>query len=217
VGGWWRFLVAALLAYGLVPRALLLAVARIRAARLLATLPLDDAEVSRVVARLRGPHVETRAPLAEGPAPEGGGALATAPAAAPGTPCALVLWRDVPGGPPLEGAVSRALGRPVLRAGAAGGRDHAEPDPAALAALAAGADPVVVVAEAFEPPDRAARRVLAALRGALGPKRLVLVLLVGAAANAPAAPRDADVRVWRDALAALEDPFLAVEPLGGPR
>jgi hypothetical protein len=75
-------------------------------------------------------------------------------------------------------------------------------------------DPVVVVAEAFEPPDRAARRFLAALRHALGPRRLVLVLLVGAAVEGPRPPRDADVRVWRDGLASLEDPFLAVEPLG---
>jgi hypothetical protein len=214
VGGWWRFLVAALLVYGLLPRAALLVLARLRAARLLARLPLDDAEVTRVVARLAGPHVETRAPLGEAAAAPGSGRLPAAPAPAPGTPCALVLWRDVPGGASLEGAVSRTLGRAVLRTHAAGGRDHEEPDPAALAALGAGADPVVVVAEAFEPPDRAARRFLAALRAALGPRRLVVVLLVGAAAGAPRPPRDADVSVWRDSLAALEDPFLAIEPLG---
>jgi uncharacterized protein DUF2868 len=214
VGGWWRFLVAALLAYGLLPRALLLAVSRLRAARLLATLPHDDAEVTRLVGRLSGPHVDMRAPVAEAPGAAPGGGLAAAPAAAPGAPCALVLWRDVPGGAPLEAAVSRALERPVLRARSAGGRDHEEPDPAALAALGAGVDPVVVVAEAFEPPDRAARRFLAALRAALGPRRLVLVLLVGAAADGPRPPRDADVRVWRDGLSPLEDPFLAVEPLG---
>ena len=223
VGGWWRFLVAALLVYGLLPRALLLAAARLRVARLLARLPHDDAEVTRVVARLSGPHVETRAPLPEAAGAAPGGALpATAAAPAPGAPCALLLWRDVPGGAPLEASVSRALGRPVLRTGSAGGgRDHAEPDPAALAALADGADPVVVVAEAFEAPDKAARRFLSQLRAALGPRRLVLVLLVGAAAGGPERggarssrpPRDADVRVWRDVLAALEDPYLTVEPL----
>jgi hypothetical protein len=217
VGGWWRFVVAALLVYGLLPRALLLAAARLRVRRLLARLPHDDAEVTRLVARLSGPHVETRAPLPEAAGHAPGGRLATPAAPAPGAPCALVLWRDVPGGAPLEASVSRALGRPVLRTRSAGGRDHEDPDPAALAALAAGADPVVVVAEAFEAPDRAARRFLAALRAALGPRRLVLVLLVGAAAGGPRPPRDADVRVWRDALAALEDPYLAVEPLAeGP-
>jgi hypothetical protein len=212
VGGWWRFLVAALVVYGLLPRVLLLALSRLRVARLLAGLPRgDDAEVGRVLARLAAPHVDTRAPLAEAggahlPAQAGGTA-----ALAAGTPCALVLWRDVPGGPPLEAAVSRALGRPIASERRAGGRDHEEAG-ADWAALGAGADPVVVVAEAFEPPDRATRRFLGALRRGLGPRRLVLVLLVGAAGG-PAAPRDEDVRVWRDGLAALEDPYLGVEPL----
>jgi hypothetical protein len=213
VGGWWRFVVAALLAYGLVPRALLLAAARLRVARLLATLPHDDAEVSRVLARLAAPHVETRAPLPEAAgAPSPGGGPGAAGAAAPGTPCALVLWRDLPGGAALEAAVSRALGRPVLRARSAGGLDHEELDAASWAAFGAGADPVVIAAEAFEPPDRAARRFLAALRGALGPRRLVVVLLLGAATGELRPPREGDVRVWRDGLAPLEDPWLAVEP-----
>jgi hypothetical protein len=212
VGGWWRFLVAAVAAYGLLPRALLLVAARLRTARLLARLPHDDAEVARVVARLTAPHVETRAPLAEAagalPSARGGATLARGAAA----PCVLVLWRDVPGGPALEAAVSRALARPVGRVVGAGGRDHEE---GALdwAALAAGTD-VALVAEAFEPPDRAARRLLARLREALGPRRHLAVLLVGEGEGGRARPRDEDVRVWRDGLAPLEDPYLAVEPLG---
>jgi hypothetical protein len=55
------------------------------------------------------------------------------------------------------------------------------------------------------------------LRRALGPGRTVLVLLKGEGADGarPAAPRPEDVRVWRDALEALEDPFVGVEPLAG--
>jgi hypothetical protein len=212
VGGWWRFLVAAIAVYGLLPRVLLLAAARLRAARILARLPHDDAEVARVVARLTAPSVETRAPLAEaaGDLPEARGrAVLSGPS---GEPCVVVLWREVPGGAALEAAVSRALGRPVRRVVAAGGRDHEE-GAADWAALAADAD-VAVVAEAFEPPDRAARRLLARLREALGPARHLAVLLVGAGGvGAPA--RDEDVRVWRDGLAPLADPYLAVEPLGG--
>jgi hypothetical protein len=212
VGGWWRFLVAAIAVYGLLPRALLLAAARLRTARLLARLPHDDAEVERVVARLTAPHVETRAPLAEPalalPSARGGAALASAPRA----PVTVVRWRDVPGGAGLEAAVTGALGRPVARVLDAGGRDHEEGawDPAALGADAE----VVVVAEAFEPPDRAARRLLARLREALGPRRPLAVLLVGAGEGGPGRPRDEDVRVWRDGLAPLEDPWLAIEPVG---
>ena len=211
VGGWWPFLVAALLTYGLVPRALLLALSRGRAARLLATLPHDDAEARRVAARLSEPHVETRAPLAEAPAAPARRGAARAGALRPDTPAALVLWRDVPGGAALEAAASRSLGRPIAAVHAAGGRGHEEAR-TDWAAAAAGADPVVVVAEAFEPPDRGLRRLVEDLRRALGPRRTVLVLLVGAGPGA-GAPRTEDVRVWRDALEALEDPFVGVEPL----
>jgi hypothetical protein len=212
VGGWWRFLVAALLVYGLLPRVLLLVLAHARAARILARLPHDDAEVARVVARLAAPHVDARAPrAADGPDLPARRAEAVRAAAGAG-PCAVVLWRDVPGGAPLEAAVARALGRPVARTHRAGGRDHEEAG-ADWAALADGAD-VVVVAEGFEPPDRAARRLLAALRGAVGTGRPLTVLLVSAAEAGPAPPRAEDVRTWRDGLAPLEDPWLAVEPLG---
>ena len=51
VGGWWRYLLAAI-AYGLLPRALALAVARLRAARLLARLP-STTRRSRVGAKAR--------------------------------------------------------------------------------------------------------------------------------------------------------------------
>jgi hypothetical protein len=94
---------------------------------------------------------------------------------------------------------------------AAGGRAHAEAR-ADWAAAADGADPVVVVAEAFEPPDRGVRRLVQDLRAALGPRRTVLVLLVGDPPGS-AAPRPDDVRVWRDALEALEDPWVGVESL----
>jgi hypothetical protein len=212
VGGWWPFLVAAVLVYGLLPRALLLAVAHAGAARVLARLPHDDAEVARVVARLTAPHVDARAPRPEAAADRPARGAEPGPSPASAAPCAVVLWRDVPGGAPLEGAVARALGRPVAWTRRAGGRDHEEAG-ADWAALADGTD-LVVVAEAFEPPDRAVRRLLETLRGAVGAGRPLTVLLLDAADSRPAPPRAEDVRVWRDGLAPLEDPYLAVEPLG---
>lgn len=215
VGGWWPFLVASLLAYGLVPRALLLALSRGRVAHLLAKLPHDDAEARRVSARLLEPHVETRAPRAEAASAPGRSAVPRAAPPRSGSPAALVLWRDVPGGAALEAAASRTLRRPVASVHVAGGRGHEEAR-TDWAAATGGADPVVVVAEAFEPPDRGVRRLLEDLRGALGARRTVLVLLVGDPPG-PAAPRPEDVRVWRDALEALEDPLVGVEPLGEGR
>jgi hypothetical protein len=72
----------------------------------------------------------------------------------------------------------------------------------------------VVVAEGFEAPDRAALRFLRELRGAAGPRHQVLVVLVDAAGGAVRGAPEAEVAIWRDGLARLEDPYLFVEALG---
>jgi hypothetical protein len=216
VGGWWPFLVACIACYGLLPRALTLAVARLQAARLLERLPLDDAEVGRVVRRLAEPHVETGALAPEAatlqapPMPAADGAAHPA-----GGRCAVVLWRDVPARAGLSAAVARQASCAVAGLHAAGGRDYEE---GALpwSRIAAGAERVVVVAEAWEAPDKAALRLLRQLRDALGPRRHVTVLLVDASGEALRAPPPSEVRLWEEGIARLEDPYLAVEPLRVP-
>jgi hypothetical protein len=215
VGGWWPFLVAALACYGLFPRVLLLAVSRLRSARLLARLPLDDAEVSRLVRRLAEPRLETRAAAEEPPlAPRGDPGAGDAAPPAAGARCAVVLWRDAPGGAALEAAVARHARAAVAAVHAAGGRDHEE-GARDWREVVDGVEPVVVVAEGFEAPDRAAVRFLAELRAAVGPRRPLLVLLAGEpAAGAPRPASPGEVRLWREGLARLADPHLAVLPLG---
>lgn len=214
VGGWWRFLIAAITTYGLVPRAVALAVGRARQARLLARLPLDDAEVARVLRRLSEPHVETRAVVPEAGAPPEPGLLAPSPVPAPGRRCAVVLWRDVPPSAALQAAVARHAGCEVGALLPAGGRDGGEtPTGVALD----GADPVLVVAEGFEAPDRAALRLVRELRLALGPRRHVVVVLVEVEDGRVGPAPEAEVRIWRDGLARLQDPYVGVEPLRGTR
>lgn len=211
VGGWWPFLAAALATYGLLPRAALLVLARARAARLLAGVPLDDAEVSRVVERLRAPHVETRGLAAASAAPAPRELVTTGLAPRPGARCAVVLWRDVPFRPELEAAVVRQTRCAVAAVRSAAGDE----DEDGWMRLADGADPVVVVAEAWEAPDRGTLRLLRGIRRTAGPGRHLVVLLVDADGGGVGAPRESDVAVWRDGLARLEDPYLAVEPLRG--
>jgi hypothetical protein len=128
--------------------------------------------------------------------------------------CTLVLWRDVPALPELEAAVARQTRWTVAAVQPAGGRDYEEGH-IDWTRLANGSDPVVVVAEGWEAPDKAVLRLMRELRHALGTRRHLVVLL---AQVDPAGIRPAvasDVRIWEEGLAALEDPYLAVQPLQG--
>jgi hypothetical protein len=213
VGAWWPFLVAAVACYGLLPRLVTLGLAHAAARRVLARLPHDDAETAALARRLAAPAVETRAALPERPGPLLPEATQAALAAgAPAGRAALVLWRDVPGGPEVARAVAAAVGAPVGAVIAAGGREHEE-GAIDWARAAADLDPVAVLAEAWEAPDAGALRLLRGLRAALGPGRRLVVLLAEVDGRGAHAPSGADVRLWRDGLARLEDPWLAVEPL----
>ena len=213
VGGWWPFLIACLVTYGLLPRLVTLALATARERWSLARLPFDDAEVTRLVRRLSEPHVETRSPEREVEGPARSATLPCGPAGAvAGARCAVVLWRDVPASALLEAAVARQARCAVAGVHAAGGRDHPE-GAADWSLLVDGADPVVMVAEGWEAPDKAALRLLRELRQVLGASRHLLVILVEVGHPAPRPPTAAELRVWQEGLATLGDPYLAVEPL----
>jgi hypothetical protein len=127
----------------------------------------------------------------------------------PGQRCAVVRWRDAPAGGEVAAAVAALSGCALGEVHDAGGAEDGV-DPARLAG---GGGPVAVVAESWEAPDKATLRLLRELRGALGPRRPLLVVLVDTATGAPRAPDAGALRLWREGLAALEDPWLAVEPL----
>lgn len=213
VGGWWPFLLSSLVFYGLLPRCVTLAIASIRRNRLLARLPLDDAETTRLLHRLEEPEVETGRSTTEA-APRPSPAPVAKAEAPTGTRCTVVLWRDVPAGEELEGAVARQTRCTVSAVHAAGGRDYAE-EAVDWQRLAGGTDPLVVVAEGWEAPDKAVLRLVSDLRRALGPRRHLIVLLAQVDASGIRPSLASEVRLWQEGLAQLEDPYLAVEPLRG--
>jgi hypothetical protein len=97
----------------------------------------------------------------------------------------------------------------------AGGRDHPE-GTARWSHLATDGATVAVLAESWEAPDKGALRLLCELRQALGPRRRLVVLLGEMGEQRIAPPAPGDLRNWREGLARLEDPWLAVEPIGEP-
>jgi hypothetical protein len=215
VGGWWPFLMSALIAYGLLPRLGALIASQVRAAGLLQRLPLDDAEVSRVLRRLAEPRVETRSLTADPASPSSAAKAIATNLSAAGTRCALVLWRDVPRTPALEAAVARHARCPIEAVHTAGGSDYEEGSEAWARRLD-GASGIVVLAEGWEAPDKAALRLLRDLRRRLGPRGPILVLLAQVSAGGTRPSLATDVRIWEQTLAALEDPYLAVEALREP-
>jgi hypothetical protein len=98
----------------------------------------------------------------------------------------------------------------VERAGA----DEARHDAAAIAAVAAGDRPLVVLAEGFEAPTREARGFVQKLRAAGAADRPIVVALVDSDERGRfTAPTADDLRVWTRQLAGLGDPYLRVEAL----
>lgn len=216
-GGWWPFLVAATVTYGLLPRGLAWVVARARRAQLLARVPLDDVHTRRLLGRLTAPAVETRG-LGTEPEVEPLGGSVPPPSLPLGGSCAAVLWRDVPtAAERLSDAVRAHFGCEVAEVVRAGGLDFASDQRAASSVgdgRAPEGGPVVIVAEAWEAPDRALLRFLRDVRAATAPRRPIVVGLVGAANEQGwSAPSEDDAQTWRDRVATLEDPFIGIESL----
>jgi hypothetical protein len=214
-GEWWRFLVACTVAYGLLPRTATFALARSGLARAERAVPLDTPAVQRLLTRMTTPALSTRAQQL----PAQGAEPARRVDAQPrddGSAVRLILFRDIPTpASMLSAELTRQLGVQVASVHSAGGVD-ARIEARLLDTL--GTENVCVVTEAWEAPDKSLRELLAALRRRLGPRRSVRVVLMGEAdTHGWSEPAPDDVRLFRDRLTLLQDPYLSVEALTAAR
>lgn len=215
-GGWWPFLVAAMITYGALPRVFLLAWSAMRLRRQLRHALTDSPGAAAVLERLDNAWVSTQATSDEADAtrsvepPTPGG-----PDGWTGRgPVHLVNW----GGLALDDEAlrqqfTRHESRPVVAVYHAGGRVSLVDEERAIQTLAqAGADAVVVVlVKAWEPPLLDCLDFLQALRAAGGKQLRLAVLPVATAADGGlegcAAPA---LEVWRRKLRSLADPALEI-------
>jgi hypothetical protein len=215
LGDWWPFLVAALVTYGLLPRLVLAAYAAHRARAARRALTLDHGECAGVCERLTRPAslfergLEIGSPVALPEAREG---TREPPLPSQGTSVRALRWADAGVSEASLSALVARHGWRMTSLDEARG-DEAGGDSALFDRLAAGdkREPILIVAEAFEPPSKSVQRLLRRIRERVGAQVPIVVGLCGGGEGA--VPRADDVRIWRRRIAALGDPWLRVETL----
>ncbi len=226
---WWPFLICAILCYGLIPRAVLLAWGFWKQHRVLAKTSFSTGACDRLIHRLQTPRLQSAGSNTSDKATEEG------PKSLPGTP-APGGSTDQPAGPAivlipeeiahlftdesLKIRISRNLSLDMT------GRLSIEQDPdidqKALKHLLkkqgipAEALRLVVVTEAWQPPLQETITWLIGLRHAAGPHTGIILGLVGKPErdNRFTAPDLTDRKVWEQAAGSLNDPFTRIENLG---
>lgn len=206
LGDWWLFLLLTITCYGLLPRLLLLLVGRWRLQRTIAQLLLGNAQVEKLFERLSAPLVLHQVDVGELDAdPE---PTPTNPAVAdsarflqlPDGDVGLINWNEAIAPALLPDWLQQHVRRPLAAQLALGTRTDPQQEQRALEAL--GADAVLVLAKAWEPPLLEFMDFAQRLKQALDPAGAVLVVPVGID-GAPATP--ADDAIWRQMIGRLED------------
>jgi hypothetical protein len=207
LGAWWPFTLLALLTYGLLPRALLLALAAARLRAATAALLLQDSRVAALLDRMASPAVETAAAGREAAPPfEIGLATAEHPPLT-GTARALI-WENSLSADAARSYARRHLGLEVIDVAEAGAGRLAT-DRAALEHLAAErSQTLIVFTPAWEPPLLELRDFLAELRQRIGKAAPIVVAPVP---DGPRAVTEVERATWQRAIAQLADPRIYVE------
>ncbi len=218
-GQWWRFLLAGLIVWGLVPRVIALALGTWRARRARRAMTLDHAGYQALYDRLLPPSVEWVSPAPEtvrGPAPKPSkqSAKGRVPATA-GAPTWVVAWGSLGRlAERVAGQIGRRFGADVRASLAAGGADLAA-DKAVVEELRhAAATRIALVFSAGQQPTAEVLSFLQSVRGAIGPGRPIVTVLVDERADGTYADAEPDEReAFGSTLVSLDDPHLWMETM----
>lgn len=217
LGGWWPFLMACLVTYGLMPRLLLWMFCRVQLVSALRYTMRYYPGVSDVLDRINHPQVETRGEASvdlHGPESRNDryNGHALEPLRDPGS--YLIVWAGLPfpvGDLLTQIGVDDAQEAQVIHAG---GAQDLEQDQEILRTLEKHKpDKVTVVVKGWEPATLDLLDFLEALRNALPHGAMVRVLVVGLEGDSPAACDSAAMHQWSSRLQQLADPWLTVHSL----
>jgi hypothetical protein len=214
LGGWWKFVVFTIAVYGVLPRAITLAIARARLRAAARGAIVAAPGFSAVLRRLHAARIETAAVKPESDAPETASlARVDQPSArTSGGLRAVINWAAVP----LDANTLTATfgAAPVF---AAGGSASIEDDAAVIKKLgatsAAGGGDVLILVKGWEPPLMEFIDFVKALRAALGGEAAEFVVLPVGLAHRGAGlipATTAQFKLWRDKLERIGDRSLRV-------
>lgn len=215
LGGWWPFLIAAIVCYGLLPRLVTLLVSWLRFRHhLAAALPRLPGS-AELLARMNSPLVTTAARQPEAaPQPATDLNPQPRPPAHRAMKCHVVDWAGTVGGIDPVLSPLRAMGLKPLDFLTAGGARSTDEDAATIAALCRkGAEGIAVIVKAWEPPLLEFLDFIQGIRTQCDHRRPILVLLWGG----PESVQETDRETWQLTLGQLKDPELHIavlEPVG---
>lgn len=177
--GWWPFLLAAIMTYGLAPRCLLLLFAAIRLRAATAHLLLDDPQVKALLDRMRSSEVALGAEDFEMPAQSAGAVARGSPSDAPSQAVAII-WSNAISKDTINEWSSRVLHKKVIQLVEAGGGRDLNEDAVAVRTIAdARPQGVLLFVRAWEAPLLDLQDFIEALRAAIGPACSIVVVPIG--------------------------------------
>jgi hypothetical protein len=212
LGGWWPFLVAAVVCYGLLPRLVTLVFSWLRFQHHLGTALPRLPGAPELLARMNSPLISTAAlgPESAADMPSGNENVPTQTAAYR-LKSAVVDWCGAVENRDRISAHLQAMGIEPLDFLNAGGTRSTTQDKATVAALCKqGGDGVAVVAKAWEPPLLEFLDFLQEIRAQCGRRRPLIVVLWGGRPGVSEHDRNA----WQLTLRQLRDPDLHLESIG---
>lgn len=201
LGAWWKFLIACMLVYGLLPRVLTVLWSRWRFGNAVHMAIMSTPGVVQLLDRMNRQLVETRADQ-----PETVGSVANSRAhAAAAISTAhigpLINWSSVDADM-LKAAAPAST--QTLHAGGALQQDRQVLDELGRSS---GDESVAIVVKAWEPPMEDFVDFVKELRQVLSDARPITVIPMGLSG----APTPLDLTTWRDKLASIGDPWLVVQ------
>lgn len=206
--GWWPFLLAAIITYGLAPRCVLLIVALVRLRAATAHLLLDDPQVKALLDRMSAAEVVLGAEDVEPSVQSEHGVVQRSPENVPSQAVA-VIWSSALAPDRVNAWILRHLRKEVTQLIEAGGGRALEDDAAAIRRIAEGKPrAVLLLVRAWEAPLLDLQDFIESLRSAVGPACSLIVVPISADAELADESQRA---TWSRWLGRIADPALYME------